>query len=219
MMTNGDNTAMYTIMRWTISLLALPLLLSCSNKPPNKATQQQPPSLEIRIGGKFEFAKEVIQVFRLIPKDNPRGEISLKSIQNGHVETLKTIRFKGMCTDGSLAVKLADANIELAISAPYEPIGSIPGDRVNLISWPPECVPVPAKETRSASGSSDCNCQPGDPEYEFWHQVFVVGKMPSIVPGAHTLFEDHVIATKKSPTTKAYVLTVKLDQTARQSQN
>ncbi|GEM_PF-2755148 len=176
-------------------LMLLPFASACGS-----AAKQ--PSVTVKHGPVLQFQGREVHVFTLTPSGEPGGIIALKSVRDGHVETLGSLRFDAMSGAGSTAVEVSRHGIDAAWSVP------------GMASWLRDGpVPFPAGSVAVGTAWTDGTYGPADQtgEADIWIQGRFIGRQPAGDSDIVGDFAAVVSASKQTPGKTSYCLTLQVD--------
>ena len=153
----------------------------------------------------LQFHDREISTFALSTTGKPSGVIAFKSVQNGRVETLGSLRFDNLEGAGSAAVEVTGRAIEACWNLP-------------MAASPPPGSPValPVGSTVAPTGSrGDRTMGATGPtgEQVLWIQIRVSGEQPAGINTGWVAgdFTSVVSTSKQQPAETAYCLTLEVD--------
>ena len=161
------------------------------------------PSVAVKEGPLLQTQGHEVYVFLLTPTAKPSGVIALKSVRDGHVQTVDHVRFTAMTGVGSAAVEVAGHSIVAFWTIPSQETASAQ-----------RSGSLPPRSTTSGTAWGGLTATPGGTEAEqvFWTQDRYDGKPPN---SGSTLcggsFDTVVRASKETPAKTSYCLTIEVD--------
>jgi len=177
-------------------LVLLPFASACGS-----AARQQP-SVTVKYGPVLQFQGREVHVFILTPSGEPGGIIALKSVRDGHVETLGSFRFDAMSGAGSTAVEVSRHDIDASWSIP------------TMASWLPDGpVSFPAGSVAAVTAWADGTYGPAEQSGEqvIWIQGRFIGHQPANDSEQTGAFAAVVSLSKQTPDKTSFCLTLQVD--------
>ena len=185
-----------------IGLAASCLLAASCGSSPHPAH----PSVALKLAANVSFAHSDVYVFELLPTDSPSGIVAFKSVHDGHVKTLGSLRFQDMRQQGSVAVQCTSRTLDVAFDA--DGIQSHGGPAV----FPANTVAGGTAWTSSDVAMPDeVDEGPGWKESDFWVQD---RWSPRQTSGGQPVgdFAGVVQDSRMMPADTSYCLTISVDK-------
>jgi hypothetical protein len=164
------------------------------------------PTVTVKAGPTFQFQDRLVRTFDLLPKGSPSGVVALKTVYDGSVKTLGSIRFTKLSGPGSVAVETSPRDIDVAWNVPTEQ-GSLT-DRP--VPWAAHSLDGGA----TAWGADQAIGNVGygmNQETDFWIVARYYVSVPSEGSDVVGDFAFVVSESKQTPRKINYCLTLKVD--------
>jgi hypothetical protein len=187
-----------------LGILLFALLATSCGSP-----ESHSPSVTVKSDGSTLLLHSgAVMVFYLVPRNGPSGLLALKSVHDGLVRTLGSLRFKKMSHVGSVAVQVGSRTIDVA--------WSVDGVQVSPAEGP---IAFPSNTVASGTAWTGITVGPADfaGEVDFWTMGRYADQQPAQDSDSVGGFDGVAAESLDRPTKTSYYLTIAVDKDVQPS--